>query len=329
MMLFGAHYKSILIGSLLLASRALLASAYFWPSLLVPLAVGPGAWIGIYGLLGIKMVYILAVLSLSRIEYLYKLERPAMFGDQLRPDPRLPLLALDRAMRGGRRRSENDDNSRSLFPDPYQRGSRGRGVLGGRKRRRKTSRRRNSYKTPFRTYESPTYERPTYNKRPVPPMEPVNVQMQEPPPQQVDYSELQSYYNNYMASYESGNRGGISGSNSNDGGDLGNNFPAAFSPDESGSSRGDGDGNEERNGQRRSRGHGGGGELQDGPRSEEANSDSAMRLLPRVSELGQARRFVGQRAMPSPSQQRRQGPSPESRSRKRRSLLLSKLSKFT
>lgn len=40
------------------------------------------------------------MLSLSRIEYLYKLENK--FGDRLRISPRLPLLALERAMHGVR-----------------------------------------------------------------------------------------------------------------------------------------------------------------------------------------------------------------------------------
>ncbi|KAI1287679.1 hypothetical protein HDE_10001 [Halotydeus destructor] len=90
--------KFLMVLAWLVASVLSNADAYFWPSVLWPVMVGPGAWIGLYGLLGIKMVYILAVLSLSRIEYLYKIENK--FGDGLHVDPRLPLLELDMAVHG-------------------------------------------------------------------------------------------------------------------------------------------------------------------------------------------------------------------------------------
>lgn len=93
--------NSVITGSLLLlllASQVHPVNSYFYPSILLPLTVGPGAWIGIYGLIGVKMVYILAVLSLSRIEYLYRLERK--WGDKLKPDPRIALMHIEEAYHG-------------------------------------------------------------------------------------------------------------------------------------------------------------------------------------------------------------------------------------
>lgn len=92
------YCNPVIIGSLLLASQLPAISAYFYPSVLLPLTVGPGAWIGIYGLIGIKMVYILAVLSLSRIEYLFRIER--QFGEAAHPDPRIALMAVEQAYHG-------------------------------------------------------------------------------------------------------------------------------------------------------------------------------------------------------------------------------------
>jgi len=104
-------------------------SAYFWPSVMWPLLVGPGAWIGMYGLLGIKMVWILAVLSLSRIEYLYKLENK--YGDLMHINPRLPLLAMERAIHG-----RNEPMKSPRFTDPRYRRFRAFRQHGVRRRNR-------------------------------------------------------------------------------------------------------------------------------------------------------------------------------------------------
>jgi hypothetical protein len=51
------------------------SEAAFLPELMFPLLIGRGSLFGIFGLIGVGMCYILAILSLSSIDYLHKRRR--------------------------------------------------------------------------------------------------------------------------------------------------------------------------------------------------------------------------------------------------------------